>query len=145
MHTCMDSHPFLLLIAEDDADDVFMMESVLKSTHADWQYIFFSNGNDLIYYLLHPSPAEPLPVSLILLDINMPRKDGMQTLTEIRKIPAYATVPVVGFSTSVATFMVQQFLESGGTYFLQKPDTYDQLQELVARLPGIIQNSLTDR
>ncbi|MDJ1499988.1 response regulator [Xanthocytophaga agilis] len=138
-----------ILIAEDDDDDVFMLENSLREQFPHWQYTFFTNGQELLTYLsskTHHTNAFPRSngesvsgiISLIILDINMPRKDGIQTVKEIRQLPAYAMVPVVGFSTTNSLLQVEEFIKQGGNSFLQKPDNYNDFHQLVGQLPLLI-------
>lgn len=138
-----------ILIAEDDDDDVFMLENSLREQFPHWQYTFFTNGQELLTYLSSKfthsttfpvkSPEEASSIiSLIILDINMPRKDGIQTVKEIRQLSAYAQVPVIGFSTTNSLLQVEEFIKQGGNSFIQKPDNYNDFHLLVGQLPLLI-------
>ncbi|MDJ1484071.1 response regulator [Cytophagaceae bacterium YF14B1] len=138
-----------ILIAEDDDDDVFMLENSLREQFPHWRYTFFTNGQELLTYLSSKTThANTFPgnnteetstiISLIILDINMPRKDGIQTVKEIRQLPAYAMVPVIGFSTTNSLLQVEEFIKQGGNSFMQKPDNYNDFHLLVGQLPLLI-------
>lgn len=71
---------------------------------------------------------------LILLDINMPRKNSFETLEELRAIPTYADLPVVILTTSSAHSECERSLTLGANQFLTKPFSYDQLRILVKEL-----------
>jgi len=126
--------PFLL-IAEDDVDDRQMLESVLKSDLPDWNYHVCSNGIELLEYLLQKPTFQP---SIVLLDINMPKKNGLDTLLEIRRLSRLQQVPVIGYSTSYDKATINRFLELGGNHFLAKPDSFDELKQLAIFLNSCI-------
>lgn len=121
--------PFFLLVAENDPDDIFFLEEALKAECSDWIYATVRDGVEMISLLEKNDQILRQNVSLILLDMNMPRKNGLETLRDIRKMSLYEKVPVVGYSTSDDPKMINHFMDLGGTYFLSKP--YD-IQEFMA-------------
>ena len=79
------------------------------------------------------SQADQLP-RLILLDLNMPRKNGFENLKELRSVADYAHLPVVMLTTSSANEDRQRSLALGANHFLTKPLSYEQLRELAQQL-----------
>ena len=89
----------LVLYADDDADDIELMEEVFKEYAGILDFVAFKNGQQLLHYLERLDPFQPQPC-LIILDINMPVLDGKQTLKRLRAMKGYTEVPVVLFTTS---------------------------------------------
>src|SRR5471032_1773934 len=100
----MNAKPLTLLIAEDDDDDFLLTQKALTRSHVVNEIRRVHDGEELMDYLLHrrayadPGSA-PRPV-LILLDLNMPRKDGREALRDIKNDPALRSIPVVILTTS---------------------------------------------
>ncbi|MCU0355928.1 MAG: response regulator [Cytophagales bacterium] len=122
---------FLLLVAEDDADDAWLLEMALRKACPDWACHIVPDGAALLNYL---SQRGSQPASLILLDINMPRLDGIETLKRLKNDPNWHITPVVGYSTSNDRNTTEAFLQKGGLHFFVKPPSYDDLVEMAAEL-----------
>ena len=98
--------PITILLADDDADDRMLAQDALKESRLANDLRFVENGEELLEYLRRQGPfAEegkaPTP-GLILLDLNMPRKDGREALKEIKSDPNLRHIPIVVLTTSKA-------------------------------------------
>ncbi|MBO0952084.1 response regulator [Fibrella forsythiae] len=126
-----------ILIADDDADDRLFMIEALRHNGFRHEVKFVEDGEDLMNYLTHQNGfnAEnaPLP-SLILLDLNMPRKNGFQALAEIRSNMGLRRLPVVVMSTSTANGDVVKTYEIGVNSYIVKPHNFNRLVEVVNSL-----------
>jgi CheY-like chemotaxis protein len=132
----MKNKSFFLLVAEDDPDDRYILELLLKKNFPNWEYNISHNGQDLLTYVANLPENSP-EISLIVLDINMPLKDGIETLKELRTNPKYKQLPIVGFSTAQEKTIMERFLKAGGTLYLQKPDRLSDIESVILRLPEI--------
>lgn len=123
----MDSNNGLdILIVDDDPDDCMLLQEALQENMVVNKVLFKHDGEELLDYLQH---CYRLP-GLILLDLNMPRKDGRETLTEIKSNPNLRSIPVVILTTSDASEDIQQSYESGANAFITKPTSYSGLVSL---------------
>src|SRR5216683_1403524 len=98
--------PVSILMADDDADDRLMADKALREARLANGLLFVEDGAELMDYLYHrgkyaDAAQNPLP-GLILLDLNMPRKDGREALAEIKADPLLRRIPVVILTTSKA-------------------------------------------
>jgi CheY-like chemotaxis protein len=121
----------LILMAEDDADDRLLIQDALNECEMGDRLRFVGDGEELMDYLLRRGnyAAEgkaPRP-GLILLDLNMPRKDGREALREIRAHPELRRIPVVAFTTSKADTDVNRLYDLGVNSFVTKPVAFDAL------------------
>ncbi|SRR5690554_5071265 len=144
------SEPRVILLAEDDADDRMLVTRVLekelmvRDVRAVW------NGEELMDYLKQrgkfaDQDSAPRP-ALILLDLNMPRKDGREALQEIKADPDLRQIPVVVLTTSNSDVDVMQSYDAGVNAYITKParfaDMVDAFRLLykfwfeVVKLPG---------
>ena len=136
-----------LLVVEDNAADARLVIEALRGCAVPTQIAVMRDGIQALSYLRgegeHTDTALP---DMILLDLNLPRKDGRQVLTEIKSDQALKHIPVVMFTSSEAEHDVLQAYRNGASCYLVKPlelTTYFALlQEVVtfwgtrARLPG---------
>ena len=124
-----------ILIVDDDADDREIIKDAFNSTSEDHEYIFLETGEKLIEYL-EINVAKNMP-SLILLDLNMPGKDGREILKEIKSDQRYHHIPVIVFTTSSSNRDQLISYDLGANCFITKPDTFNKLVDLtscIARL-----------
>jgi len=130
----------LILMAEDDADDRLLVQDAFAECGTSDKVRFVADGEELVDYLLHRgkyaiASTSPRP-DLILLDLNMPRKDGREALKEIRAHRELRKVPVVVFTTSRADSDIERVYELGANSFITKPAGFDELVATVTRLTG---------
>ncbi|QDK81594.1 response regulator [Spirosoma sp. KCTC 42546] len=124
------SIPPTVWIIDDDEDDQLFIRYAFLDGEPSISVLSLSDGVDLL-----PRLAECVELPrLLLLDINMPLKNGFETLKELRSIPAYAQLPVVMLTTSSDEDDRQRCLSLGANQFLTKPLTYEQLREMAQEL-----------
>lgn len=125
----------LVILADDDADDRLLFTEAFEESGVPCVLQCVADGVELLELLnrlgkpISAPNTEGLP-GLILLDINMPRKDGKQVLKEIKGNPALRHIPVVMFSTSKSPDDVGQSYELGANSYIVKPATFDGLLEV---------------
>jgi CheY-like chemotaxis protein len=115
-------------IADDDEDDRDLFDLALRALSKDAVIVPTENGNDLLEHLSEQTPPFP---DVIFLDINMPEKNGYDTLDEIRKDPLLKNVPVVILSTSTAEKDIDAMYEKGANYYISKPTSLDAFKKLL--------------
>ena len=141
----------VILMADDDADDRLLANDALLDCAFEGQVRFVEDGEELVNYLRQlgkysSADAHPRP-GLILLDLNMPRKNGREVLREIKNDPALRQIPVVVFTTSRSDTDIAAVYELGANSFVVKPTGYDDLVGImrslkqywfsVVQLPGL--------
>lgn len=127
--------PVQILMADDDADDRLMAEKALGEVRLTNGLVFVEDGEELMDYLYHrgkyaDASQFPLP-GLILLDLNMPRKDGREALAEIKADPVLHRIPVVVLTTSQAEQDILRSYDLGVNSFITKPVTFSGLTDAV--------------
>jgi two-component system response regulator len=115
-----------ILIVDDDADDREIIKDAFVSGSIEMEYVFLENGDRLIQHL----ESHAADASLILLDLNMPGKDGRESLKEIKTNKRFHHIPVVIFSTSSSHRDRLMAYDLGANCFLTKPDTFNKLVEI---------------
>lgn len=127
--------PFTILIAEDDSDDRLILQRALMRCQPAPQLHFVHDGEELMEYL-HQSGrySEPVPSprpGIILLDLNMPRKDGREALREIKSDTVLRQIPVIIFTTSKADEDIYRSYDLGVNSFVTKPSSFEEMVQLV--------------
>ena len=130
-----------LLLADDDIDDCIFFEDALKELPISATLSTVNNGIQLMNYLLAKSDNLP---DVLFLDLNMPRKSGIECLTEIKMIDKLKDLPVIIFSTSFNTEVVDLFYQKGAHYYIRKPGEYEKLRKVILEAVTLTsQNKLT--
>lgn len=127
-----------ILVADDDMDDCQMIRDALQESHVLNDVHFVHDGEELLSYLNHKEKYEdekkyPLP-GLILLDLNMPKKDGREALKEIKNNPELRQIPVVVLTTSQAEEDIYRTYNLGVNSFITKPVVFTSLVEVMTGL-----------
>lgn len=118
-----------VLYVDDDSDDCIFLSETFAATTSSANLVCASGGEEAINYL-NSVHDEPLP-SLIILDLNMPRWDGRQTLSYIKAHPDYSSIPVVILSTSESKLDKDVCKRLGAASYLQKPVHFDGYRSIV--------------
>ena len=133
-----EGRPVMILMADDDADDRLMAKEALTEAHLTNELRFVEDGEQLVDYLKRrgkfSSPSDSPRPGLILLDLNMPRKDGREALKEIKEDPELRRIPVVVLTTSKAEEDVYRSYDLGVNSFIIKPVTFGGLVEVMRGL-----------
>lgn len=123
-----------ILIAEDDADDRFLLNAAFEENGFDDLLQFVENGVELIDFL-HRLEVEGNTTSMprfILLDLNMPKKDGREVLKEIKQNQFLKQIPVIIFSTTNNEQEMKRCYELGANSYITKPNSFENLIKTVA-------------
>ncbi|MCB0281140.1 MAG: response regulator [Calditrichae bacterium] len=130
--------PIRILLADDDEDDRFLIQEAFSENKLENQLNFVTDGEELMDYLYQrdkfsDKQASPRP-DLILLDLNMPRKDGREALKEIKNDDDLKRIPVVILTTSEAEEDILKTYNMGVNSFITKPVTFDGMVDIIKTL-----------
>ena len=124
-----------ILMADDDEDDRLLTREALEESRVVNNLFFVKDGVELMEFLKHEGqyadPAGAPRPGLILLDLNMPRKDGREALKEIKEDPKLRSIPVVILTTSKAEEDMVRGYDLGAASYITKPVTFEGLVELM--------------
>ena len=130
--------PITILMADDDADDRRLTQEALEEGRLIYEVQFVNDGVELLDYLRKEGKFAPPAVvhrpGLILLDLNMPRKDGRTVLKEIKNDPALRQIPVVVLTTSKADEDIYRSYDLGVNSYIVKPVTFEALVDILQTL-----------
>ncbi len=127
-----------ILMADDDSDDFYLTRDALQECGIVSDFRQLMDGEELIDYLMNRGPysdieKNPKP-GLILLDLNMPRKDGREALGEIKGNPEMREIPVIVLTTSGDDEDIRRCYELGANSYITKPQTFSALVRVVESL-----------
>jgi CheY-like chemotaxis protein len=130
-----------ILMADDDEDDRLLTADALKRSRLINDLRFVVDGDDLMQYLrgegVYSAGGVPAPrPGLILLDLNMPKKDGREALGEIKRDAALRSIPVVVLTTSSAEEDIVRTYDLGVNSFISKPVTFEGFATVMQTLAG---------
>ncbi|CAD5268946.1 MULTISPECIES: response regulator [unclassified Imperialibacter] len=132
------NNTILILIAEDDPEDRLLAKEAIDENGLVSRVEFVENGVQLMDYLFNRPPytdKEKFPTpGLVILDLNMPKKDGREALKEIKSSKLLKSLPVVVLSTSKADEDIMQTYDLGVNSFITKPVTFKALVEIMDTL-----------
>ncbi len=123
--------PFKILIADDDFDDLQMIKDCFTDIKLPILINEVYDGQFLIDHL--KADTNNLP-QLILLDINMPRKNGFEVLEELKHNDRFRKIPVIMFSTSEASHDIEKAYQLGANCFVSKPDSIEEWCDKMSKL-----------
>lgn len=130
--------PITILMADDDADDRALTKEAFAESHVANDLRFVENGEELLDYLHRrgkfSDPAESPWPGIILLDLNMPKKDGREALKEIKSDPRFRGIRVVIMTTSKAEEDVVRSYDLSASSYIAKPVTFERLVDVVRAL-----------
>jgi len=120
-----------IILADDSADEHFLFMHTLKGIDNDVNIRTVLNGVELLKLLNKPDTVLP---DLLFLDLNMPLKNGKESLAEIRKIPKLSDLKVVIYSTSDEKRDIEETYALGANVYIRKPQDYQELENTIAKL-----------
>ena len=127
--------PKTVLMVDDDVEDCWLATEAFAESGAKAAFACVLDGIELMKNLTEHSlsEAKPLP-DLILLDLNMPGKDGREALIEIKSDPALQHIPIVILTTSEEQEDADFTLKAGAELFITKPATFSEWVEMMRSL-----------
>jgi CheY-like chemotaxis protein len=121
-----------ILLVEDDADDVFFVSEALRRSGVELPLDVARNGQEAIDFLVRTAAAEPktLRPCLMLLDLNLPQKTGLEVLKWVRQESFWKTIIVVVLTSSTSEMDMHQAYLLGANSYLIKPSDATKLREV---------------
>lgn len=124
----MNISPLNILLADDDIDDCFFFKQAVDELQLPVNFTAVHDGEQLMQYLTNETDKLP---HLLFLDLNMPRKNGFECLSEIKHHEKLKQLPVIMFSTSFEQGAADQLYLNGAQYFVRKPSEFAQLKKII--------------
>ncbi|MEZ5933999.1 MAG: response regulator [Alphaproteobacteria bacterium] len=131
----MTERPISILVADDDPDDRMMIQEAFTENRIANRIVFVEDGEELMSFLRREGAYsqfadEPYP-GIILLDLNMPKKDGREALKELKADPDLCRIPIIVLTTSQAEEDIVRTYGDGVSSFITKPVSFEGLVDAV--------------
>jgi len=124
----MESNSIYVLLADDDEDDRLMFREAFESIKIKTEVITVNDGIELINYLSHNLKRLP---HILFLDLNMPRKSGLECLMEIKNLDQFKDVAIAIYSTSASEQDIEDAFVKGANIYIKKPNDFVKLKNLL--------------
>jgi len=131
-----------ILLADDDTDDCIFFKEALQELFIPSDFTTVHDGEQLMQLLNNETTELP---HVLFLDLNMPRKNGFECLSEIKRNEKLSGIPVIILSTSFEHETVNQLHKSGAHYYIRKPSQFSQFKSLIQQSLEYIAQALTDQ
>jgi CheY-like chemotaxis protein len=116
-----------ILLADDDLDDCIFFKDALDELDIQTNLVYVHDGEELLEYL---QKKKPLP-DLLFLDLNMPRKNGYECLLKIKENEKLKYIPVIIYSTSFESEIVNLLFKNGAHFYFRKPADFAELKKVI--------------
>jgi CheY-like chemotaxis protein len=123
-----------ILLAEDDEDDRFFFKEAIDQVKIKTDLTMVTDGVELMEYLANPDNPRP---HVVFLDLNMPRKGGIECLEEIRANKDYSGLTIAIYSTSASDNDIEETFVKGANVYIRKPSDFKVLQKVIAEVLSI--------
>jgi len=129
-----------IFLADDDTDDCLIFGEALNALNKGTELTISYDGAELLSILDETVPPPPY---VIFLDLNMPRKNGFEALSEIRQNDRFKNIPVVILSTASNPDVIEKTFHLGANYFVKKPSTFSKLIDAISAVLSLDVNQLS--
>ncbi len=127
----MHEEPIYILLADDDENDRFFFKDAFKEIKIKTVVSTVKDGIELMQYFQAPEVILP---HILFLDLNMPRKGGMECLKEIKSISRLKDIVIAIFSTSASEEDVEETFVNGANVYIKKPHDFEQLKKILTKV-----------
>lgn len=121
-----------ILFVDDDLDESYLFNEALEYCKIDFEMVKAYDGNHLISYLHNNDFPD-----VVIIDINMPNKDGLEALAEVRSHEKFKDLPLIMYSTNKNEESINNCYERGANMFVVKPADFDGMVQVVNRIISI--------
>lgn len=128
-----------LLLADDDIDDCDFFKDAIDEISESIHLNILNNGVELMDFLL----GRPVnPPNLIFLDLNMPKKSGMECIAEIKALKQFSDIPIIIYSTSLDHVVVDNIYKMGAHFYIQKPAEFASIKKVIKKVIAMFDQTL---
>lgn len=119
-----------VVLADDDIDDCDFFKDAVDELSHPLNLTILNNGVELMEFLLTDPENHP---NLIFLDLNMPKKSGMECIAEIKAVTNLSHIPIIIYSTSLDHIVLNSLYQMGAHYYIQKPAEFASIKSVIKK------------
>ncbi|MEO8773912.1 MAG: response regulator [Gelidibacter sp.] len=135
----MEKSKLHLLLADDDIDDCEFFQDAIDELSCPLNLTILNNGVELMEFLLTDLLNHP---NLIFLDLNMPKKSGMECIAEIKAIDKLSHIPIIVYSTSLDQAVVKSLYDLGAHHYIQKPAEFTSIKSVIKKVVTLFTDTI---
>lgn len=135
----MDRTKLHLLLADDDMDDCDFFKDAIAEISDALKLTILNNGVELMSFLVNDPPPQP---NMIFLDLNMPKKSGLECIAEIKASASLAHIPIIIYSTSMDHLVIDTLYKMGANYYIQKPAEFASIKSVIKKVIALFDQAL---
>ncbi|MBC7524106.1 MAG: response regulator [Flavobacterium sp.] len=125
----MENSPMHIILADDDEDDRMFFKDAIYELKVKTKVTLVNDGVEMMDYLNNPDNTLP---NVIFLDLNMPRKNGMECLKEIRSNSVLKNLSIAIYSTSASEEDIEETFVKGANIYIKKPNDFNELKKILS-------------
>ena len=129
-----------LLLADDDIDDCNFFKDAIDELSAPLNLTIVNNGVELMEFLIKNQDNTP---DLIFLDLNMPKKSGLECMVEIKSSDSLSHIPIIIYSTSLDQMVVNSLYQMGAHHYIQKPAEFASIKSVIQKVVTLYSNPIS--
>ncbi len=129
-----------LLLADDDIDDCDFFKDAIDELSATLKLTIVNNGVELMEFLIENPDNTP---DLIFLDLNMPKKSGLECMVEIKSSDSLSHIPIIIYSTSLDQMVVNSLYQMGAHHYIQKPAEFASIKSVIQKVVTLYSNPIS--
>ena len=129
-----------LLLADDDIDDCDFFKDAIDELSATLKLTIVNNGVELMEFLIKNQDNTP---DLIFLDLNMPKKSGLECMVEIKSSDSLSHIPIIIYSTSLDQMVVNSLYQMGAHHYIQKPAEFASIKSVIQKVVTLYSNPIS--
>ena len=129
-----------LLLADDDIDDCDFFKDAIDELSATLKLTIVNNGVELMEFLIENPDNTP---DLIFLDLNMPKKSGLECMVEIKSSDSLSHIPIIIYSTSLDQMVVNSLYQMGAHHYIQKPAEFASIKSVNQKVVTLYSNPIS--
>ncbi|RXJ52658.1 response regulator [Gelidibacter gilvus] len=130
----MENTKLHLLLADDDIDDCDFFKDAIDEISGVCELTILNNGVELMKFLVNDPDSQP---NVIFLDLNMPKKSGMECIAEIKASNVLSHIPIIIYSTSLDHTVVNDLYELGAHHYIQKPAEFGSIKSVIKKVVAL--------
>ncbi len=125
----MENSPIHIILADDDEDDRMFFKDAIDELKVKTKVTLVNDGVEMMEYLNNPDNSLP---NVIFLDLNMPRKNGLECLKEIRSNSVLKDLSIAIYSTSASEEDIEETFVKGANIYIKKPNDFNDLKKVLS-------------
>jgi CheY-like chemotaxis protein len=125
-----------ILMADDDKDEFYLLQEAAQKACEDLKVSYAANWLELLRFILKTLP------DILFIDLNMPVKNGLECLQQLREDRKYDKIPIIIYSNAISKTDIEKAYKNGANYFIIKPDAIEDISNMIKKICSLGKEAL---